>query len=572
MLEVKKLRMFTAGFLFADIAVVSLYQIFFLSDKGILFTSDMISISLKKVTIGIVFCLAFEVYFDGICQEVLCKLKRDNEQVERTTKEKEVFFAAMSHEIRNPLQSLLGSVELLQQCKDELQRGTFISIIKNGCEVVLNLVSNILDVSKIEAEKMELAPRPSNLSENINKIIRMLTERAASKGLVLTYLEEKLLPPCLSFDPSRLHQVILNLVSNAIKFTQKGKVIVSAKWTPLVESQNRESMIKKELSTSDWKTVVEPLSELENDKEELGKRLIIGKSLYVPSHNWSAGSTRSANNSKRPNMKSKSNKFFNNLITETRQHPTRKLSKFDTAAGDEVEGKTSTVVKIASYPNGDNEKSKFNSSSFKRSCNTNPPLGDQSTPLVCANTISPCIAKLNSPLWLDAPFHTDASPLCALHPVTPSSVHSCLPPASKGDLPLDMDLAPDSNRELNDVKEVRCVKKPPMMQKKAVMLKVPEVKNSLAISKKPPTLAMLNYSNSMRNMLETSHVSSSGLVKIEVMDTGIGISKEGRARLFQPFQQADASISQHPFFSLTFFIGIMEVLALVCGSPAQLSN
>ncbi|MDR3549486.1 MAG: HAMP domain-containing sensor histidine kinase, partial [Candidatus Pacebacteria bacterium] len=234
MLESVSQTRFTVLFLAIDSVSLVYYAYCWAPSNGIALTLAQLKYSCVTSVAAITVCLMCELYFDKVWitlhEEVTCY----SEEVKRVTHDKEQFFATMSHEIRNPLQSLLGSVELLQvtsiesvegdECCMKLSaqtsrkaqdarhnEGKLKVIIKNCCEVVLNLVSNILDASKIDASKLELAPTSSSLAENINKILRLSVGRARAKGLKLTYVESNPLPPCLSFDPQRLHQVILNL-------------------------------------------------------------------------------------------------------------------------------------------------------------------------------------------------------------------------------------------------------------------------------------------------------------------------------------------------------------------------
>ncbi len=229
------------------------------------------------VLTGIVLGLAIVMSFNDVSHKVFEELRLMNEKLENNTREKEAFFATVSHEIRNPLQSMLGSVELLQDRRMREKQETadsLLGICKNCSEVVLNLVSNILDMSKIAAERMQLSPVPTDLREIVNKVFRISEAKAGAKNIALRLMDDRTLPPSIELDPQRLEQIILNLVSNAIKFTNVGKVIVKLSWFPLVASQavsqeqglsgdshaeleQEKLLVQEALRLSSWKETME---------------------------------------------------------------------------------------------------------------------------------------------------------------------------------------------------------------------------------------------------------------------------------------------------------------------------
>ncbi|MDR3549485.1 MAG: HAMP domain-containing sensor histidine kinase, partial [Candidatus Pacebacteria bacterium] len=196
---------------FGTAAVFLIDAYFFLPEEGIKLTRQQVRKTLVSRMVFLLMSEACEMFMDRARDALYDEVKNYSEKVQQAIADKETFFATMSHEIRNPLQTLLGSVDLLQLGHSSHASSQLGAIVKNCSEVVLNLVTNILDVSKIDAQKLELSPTPGNLEENINKILRLSVGRARAKGLKLTYVESNPLPPCLSFDPQRLHQVILNL-------------------------------------------------------------------------------------------------------------------------------------------------------------------------------------------------------------------------------------------------------------------------------------------------------------------------------------------------------------------------
>eukprot|EP01022_Parablepharisma_sp_SALTPOND_P002970 TRINITY_DN1117_c0_g2_i1.p1 TRINITY_DN1117_c0_g2~~TRINITY_DN1117_c0_g2_i1.p1 ORF type:complete len:468 (+),score=33.12 TRINITY_DN1117_c0_g2_i1:375-1778(+) len=265
----------TGTLLVSDMVIIGLYTKWISVELTL--SNERIKTSLACVLPTIVNCVFSELYFDYVKQKTIDSIKKAIE-------DKEGFLATMSHEIRNPLQSLLGSIELLQQGVDKIQRNSLIGVIKSCCEVVLNIVTNILDLSKIEANKLELSIVPSNLNEIVNKMLRLSAQRAMAKGLAITYLESTPLPPCLRLDAQRIQQVIINLLSNSIKFTQKGQVIVSAAWIPLEEHSDMSAMIKAQLKESNWLLTLYPIHEIEDPSlEQFKMQKLLDPYLFVPS-------------------------------------------------------------------------------------------------------------------------------------------------------------------------------------------------------------------------------------------------------------------------------------------------
>ena len=278
------------GFTFISVNAILLgIRLVFYSPNGYISVSP---VTVKKLLISNILFLivnyTFKIYSSKAKYEYFRKFDERNTCIEKIIKEKSTFFACMSHEIRNPLQCLVGAVELLE-CSDGVNQKKFIKIIKGGCELILGLISNILDVSKIEATKMDLLPVPSSLTKNIEEIVKFLSGRAKLKDIELTYKEYNYIPPCLKFDPKRLHQVIINLVSNAIKFTKEGKVVITSSWRSLNENEDISKTISKELRESNWNNILAPINEIDDDEEAGLINRISTKSSYqfVPSHHES---------------------------------------------------------------------------------------------------------------------------------------------------------------------------------------------------------------------------------------------------------------------------------------------
>jgi len=157
------------------------------------------------------------------------ELTSEKNRAEETSRMKSVFLASMSHEIRTPMHGIIGFTELALDDNITVKTRNYLSKIKTSAESLLMIINDILDVSKIEAGKMELEKIPFDISE-VFKLCRMISSpKANEKGLTLFCYAEPSVGRMLLGDPTRLRQILLNLISNAIKFTNNGMVkILSA--------------------------------------------------------------------------------------------------------------------------------------------------------------------------------------------------------------------------------------------------------------------------------------------------------------------------------------------------------
>ncbi|MCF8059873.1 MAG: response regulator [Bacteriovoracaceae bacterium] len=192
--------------------------------------------------IGLICLFVFITYltwhYEKSTLENQTRLKLSEQKALQANKTKDIFWANISHEIRTPLNGILGMTNLLLDSRLNKDQGELLQIIKDSAENLNIILSDVIDYSKIETNEIEIQKKPFSLVKTLDQIVQLFQHMANEKGIDLSYSIDSDVPYGILTDENRLRQIIINLVANAIKFTDHGFVKI------LLERGSRKDVIK----------------------------------------------------------------------------------------------------------------------------------------------------------------------------------------------------------------------------------------------------------------------------------------------------------------------------------------
>lgn len=180
----------------------------------------------KRIATELIEAKVFAELATGIAEEAKIKAESAAQIAEDAVKAKQQFLSNMSHEIRTPMNAIIGFTKVVLKTELSEKQKEYLTAIKVSGDALIVLINDILDLAKVDAGKMTFEEIPFKLSASISAMLHLFETKIQEKNLELVKEYDKRIPDVLAGDPVRLHQIILNLVSNAVKFTSEGKITV----------------------------------------------------------------------------------------------------------------------------------------------------------------------------------------------------------------------------------------------------------------------------------------------------------------------------------------------------------
>ncbi len=183
----------------------------------------------KIISRALTEAMEFSEMATTIAEGAKIKAEKATKIAESAVRAKQQFLSNMSHEIRTPMNAIIGFTKVLLKTDMSVRQREYLSAIKTSGDALIVLINDILDLAKVDSGKMTFEQTPFKLALSISAMLHLFETKIREKNLELVKEYDNNIPEVLVGDPVRLHQIILNLVSNAVKFTSKGKITVSVR-------------------------------------------------------------------------------------------------------------------------------------------------------------------------------------------------------------------------------------------------------------------------------------------------------------------------------------------------------
>ncbi len=195
----------------------------------------------KRIATELSEAIVFAELATGIAEEAKIKAENATRIAENAVKAKQQFLSNMSHEIRTPMNAIIGFTKVILKTELSAKQREYLTAIKMSGDSLIVLINDILDLAKVDAGKMTFEQNPFKMALSLSAMIHLFETKIQEKNIKLIREFDTKIPEVLMGDPVRLHQIILNLISNAVKFTTKGKITVS---TQLLSEDDEKVTVK----------------------------------------------------------------------------------------------------------------------------------------------------------------------------------------------------------------------------------------------------------------------------------------------------------------------------------------